>query len=669
MAFGRHVAVVMDLEADKAIAEAGKFAAGLKVADEEAKALGHQLDATEREMADLGITSTVTAHEVGKVGDEAAKATTKLEGLDKRLKAAKASAGALSLDFAKTGDISLKKDIRDAERVVRELEKTRRSVLAFAASDVVGSAGTLAAAGITKALDSGLSTAFGQLKGKLMPVLIGAVVAVSPAIGAVIGGAIVGVVGLGGIIGAVASAGKDPRVQAAFHGFASDVSSEFFKGSALVQPTVDALAILSQDFRSLDLDKMFAKAAPAVTILAHGLGDLVKNLMPGFNAVMDDSVPISKTLADGLSKVGTSISNMLITVLSSPGTLEGLADAFTFVAKSIELVGSTLHFLADLYHLVKPLASFLLEPIFKIVGWVGQQIDRGIQTMQAIGDRIANGPTTASIRPDVKRFDELGRVVGDQADIMRQAAAATKAYKDAIDALDQSISDLIDVSLSQWEADLAVKQGMMDLTATLKENGRHWNDNSAAAIANQQAIATQIDTVKRKLAADLAAAGTDQKLRQKAYDDYNHQIALIDALAKSAGATKKQLDDMADTYHINIEIGTQIGQLGDAERALDQAFQHPAHHAGGGSESGMRPYWAGEAGPELILPSGRGQRILTNQQSMAAVGWRGSVSGGGGDRTIRIIVQDTSGRTLRDQLIKDAKNRGKGDDLVSAAYP
>ena len=96
--------------------------------------------------------------------------------------------------------------------------------------------------------------------------------------------------------------------------------------------------------------------------------------------------------------------------------------------------------------------------------------------------------------------------------------------------------------------------------------------------------------------------------------------------------------------------------------SLSLAHQHTptkGHAAGGYAPPGWG-IW-GEQGPELVRTATATQTI-PHAQSMAYLA-------GGGNRTITVIVKDTSGRTLRQEAINDALGRGVSEATVRAAYP
>ena len=83
----------------------------------------------------------------------------------------------------------------------------------------------------------------------------------------------------------------------------------------------------------------------------------------------------------------------------------------------------------------------------------------------------------------------------------------------------------------------------------------------------------------------------------------------------------------------------------------------------------MRVWAEPETGGEAYIPLGA-QKRARSMAVLANVAQRfGMPMGGSSERVIRVIVQDTSGRTLKNELIRDGKNRGLSDTTLQAAYP
>lgn len=680
----REVDVKLNLEADKAVATAGEFAAAMKAADTETNALGRQADETAKDMDGLAVSAAVAKREVADVGSSATKSSAELKGLDDRIKTAKENVGKLALEFGKTGDLATKKDLDSAKKALSQLERTRRDILAFAASNVAGRAATLASAGIEEAATSGVKDAVQQLSklGEYAgPVLIGGLVALSPAIGAVLSGAVVGAAGLGGIAGGILSAIHDPNVQSAAAAFGAKISQDFFAGGAtFVQPIEDGLDILSSDFEDLHLDQAFARAAPSVTVLAHGIGDFAKNLMPGFNHVLGESGPIISAVADGLSETGGALSDLLDDLVESPGTIQGLVDAFHLLGGAIEFLGSTLHILGSLYSLLRPIVTTLTAPgvwLFK-KEWTG--VSTGLDALNdTIGaplsgnQHIVRGGADPANNPAVKAAaDEHQRLAKE----MDNAAVAADRERSAMAALGQAMDDANKSAHDLWETDLDVAQGFLDINEAIKNGQKGFDDSTQQGVTNQRMVDDEIHRLEAKRDAILASSDASTAEKNAAIADYDAQLDKLGKLAAQLGATKTQLQEINGykaTAYLTIvaKVSGQTAALHGDDAAQDLLFQHGGYkgHAAGGYDPGTAPFWAGEHGKELIYPGGPSY-IATHAQSMAMLRqWNGSTGSGSGGMQRFAIDLMLNGKQLQTIQIDYAQGRNVPKQKIAAAFP
>jgi hypothetical protein len=660
----RRISVSLDLDARKYMESAAAVELTTKAADKQMKSLGNQADETGRDMIEFGVTAKVAAHEVSGLGNEATKASLQLEGLDNRIRAAKLSAGQLAVEFAKTGDISVKKDLANAERMLRELEKTRRSVLAYAGTDVLARSTALTAAGVAdvagNAFIDGIKNA--AKSRPLITAVVGGVAVLAPAIGGIISGAVLGAVGAGGMIGGIASAIKDPRVKSAFQQFQGDLSLAFFRGDAFVKPIEDSLQILSQGFANLHLDKVFALAAPHLTTFTEGIVELVENAMPGFTAVMEQAGPAIEIAKDGLAEIGTAFSDFLIDIVSSPGTLKGLEDGFDLIAGSLEFLGSTLHWLGDFYSLLKDIgATKLIGALFKGAGFILEGFDKNIFTpldeavqflkkydpgtslnpADAIHHIDRGGGQLAMITPDVENATTraTGATNGLSAamnEAYHQAALERQGLKDLNTALDETRT----ASLDAWGSQIQVAQGFADLTQRVKDGERGWDLNTQKGRDNQSMIKDQISALEQQRQAAIANSDGTVKAIAAINAKYDTEIAKVQALAVQLGATKVQADNLAKTYTIKFNV-----ILGGSLSALDLLNPHSrtqtltVGHAAGTSYAPPGTYLAGEHGPELITAAYPTR--VWNHQDTVSERWRGSSGGGGG--AVQLVVSTAPG--------------------------
>lgn len=664
----RQISVHLDLDTRAYIKGAAEAEAVTRALDEQFHSLDHNSSMVTRDMS-------VTSSEMDKAkkqtvdfGDKVRALVGDVRGLDNQIKAAKVSVGQLSVQFAQSGSNVDRNNLNDAKRVLSTLEKARRDILAFASSDTAQRAAQLAAAGVTEQ--------FANDTAKLLPLamehpLVAGIAALAPVVGPAISGLLAGAITGAGIAGGIASAAKDPRVQAAASGFMHDISAEFFGGpssAAFVQPTINALHILETDFKSLDLGSAFARAAPAVTVLAEGIGDFAKNLMPGFNAVLDKSVPITASFARGLSNVGHSTSVFLEDIVKGPAAVEALGDGLTGLGKALEGVGGTLHVLGDVYDAVRKLGQGLDEvsggSLLKFLGeWgsIGPILDKAANQYDNFAAMI--DPTQNAILIQSHKVTQS----------FQETAQATISYRTALQDLNQTMSDSIDESLALWADSNRVKQAIADATDQVAKNKGQWDQNTQAARNNQDTIERGLADAKRVYDEEIKAAGNNQRAIAAATREYDAQVRKLLDLAKQAGATQKELDQLAGTYYIKVVVSAPskvVTAIYGGDRATDLAHQHtPGHAAGTPFAPPFQPYIAGENGPELIsMPYASSVTSATQTRS-----WMG---GGGGGGTvhhtldIKLTPLDiTAGRVIRNVLIADGTGRGVSGPTLQAAYP
>lgn len=514
----------------------------------------------------------------------------------------------LNDEFSRTGDVSLVRDIRRHKSALSQLTRLRKE-MEQSIVDAIPKSGH----GITIPVGLG-------------PVAIGSLVAIvaeaAPAIGALVSGAVVGAVGIGGVIGGIFAASKSPLLRQTASDVVHSIGAEFFRsGDALVGPLTRALHTLEADFKSLNLSKTFAMGAQAVELLAAGIGRLVKNLMPGFNAVMARSPEIMTLISDGLGRVGSALSDMLVILLNSKGTMEGLEAIFELTAETLRFLARLAAGLGDAFHGTNVFVAKL----------TGALEDLPLGPIQMLAHNVNNlAENFANVGDGAKR--SIGHVIGATTDAGRGTEYAAKTMEDyarAIDEANRKLDDFINKELSLDNANLAVEEGLLQLKQTLKENGRHWDTNSEKGLANRRAILSQVDALERHREAEIASGvSTD-----KANKEFNDQVKALYELARKAGASKDVLDRLAKTYHINVVTtytshGTPPSAATRSRGPLDEGSSS-RHRASGGPVAGPGAYLVGEGGrPEVLtLTSGMRGHVWP---SLNAYGAAMRSRGGGG---------------------------------------
>jgi len=514
-----------------------------------------------------------------------------------------ASIKSLSAEFAKSGDRSLLGDVRKQRGFLDQLEKIRKEIEGAGDGGFSVAIGSAAGAGIGNAATQGITRAFGSgsFRTKAIGSLVGLGVVASPLLGAVISGAVAGATLSAGIAGGIFAASKNEEVRTAARAFGTEISHEFFaSGDSFVKPTVGALAILQKDFKSLDLEKTFALAAPAVETLAHGVGDFARNLMPGLNSVMAKSPAISDAMAGGLAEIGTSLSDMLTTISQSPGTIEGLVVGFHALSVATEFTGDTLGVLGNAFHgfgTVSAGLTGIIEdlPLGGLADRAGN-VNDSLEKTLGISGRLSRGLLLTG--EEAKRAGEQG---------LDPFSAYLRAAAENTDALKVNLSELISETMGIDRATISYEDALDDLTQSFKDNGKSMDVTTEKGRANRTAFLNGVSAAADLRDAQIAAGGS----ADVANAAYQKQIKKLEAVATKAGVAKSTLDKLAGPYEVSItyrgrvtghhmSVGPNYGSGAAAE-----VNRLPRRAAGGPVMAGMS-YIVGEKRPEVFTPSTSG---------------------------------------------------------------
>jgi hypothetical protein len=566
---------------------------------------GHNrgLDETSRALREVKSESD----KVGRSFKETADATF---DMDKAVAEARVEIERLNAEFKKTGDRALLKEIRSQQRDLDSALKVIRG--ATRPGIDFGGAGI-------------------RPRNALIGIAAASVAALSPMIGAAIAGAVTGAVGLGGIVGGIAAASKDPRVRAAAKSFGEDISTQFFSsGDAFVQPVIDSLGILRREFRALDLESLFGPAAPFVTDLAEGVGGFLRELSQGFNTVLARSGEVIPVVADGLVRLGDGLGSMITEMASSKGTIEGIRFLFEAVAETAHVVGVSVKFLADRFHELGNFSGNLsgaLEDIAAAMPFIGDD-----NMFSRINDHIES--VTGSGGNLVRT---LTKVDGGVAIAKGQVANSLKTwedYKKVIDDANTALERSINLALQQDNANHGLQSAMLDLRESIKENGKDWRTNTEAGLENRRALLDAVAAAERKREADIAS-GVEA---DKANAAYQRTINKLKGIATDAGISATALDDLVGDYDINIHINTRgrVPRVRFTNLPEGEIFPSNRRRAAGGPV-GPGAWLVGERGPEVLqLGSSASGHMYPTLGS-----YRSRFAGGGSARPVHITVNGT----------------------------
>jgi hypothetical protein len=622
----RRVSVELDLLIGRFVRDAGQIASVLRATSAQMEALGDETDEVARDMDQLAAATMVAKRQVDDLGDEAAGAARDMNPL-----AASTILAARAVDDLGDEAVISAAQLALLEAQVNDLDASMRGLgtarVASAGGGDGGGAGvalgSAAGSAVGIQLGDGIVKSFGRMsfRSKAIAALVGVAVAASPAIGAIIGGAVVGLTVTGGIAGGIAAASKDPRVKAAAQDFATSISSSFFaSGDSFIGPLQRSLRQLEGDFDALDLEGLFTKAAPGLEILSDGVGRFARNLMPGLNDVMDQSVGISQEMADGLAYVGTGLSDMLSEIIASEGTLEGLRTLMFLIGDTARWLGKTINFLGDSFHNIGVAGgkvSGAMEDLMLLAGpagfvaakwWAGMndQMERTTGTGEVLARQIPR--YTKAISEAEEPTNLFAKAMGELTHDTQDAETELEKFRSEILLVESVLTDVMDRHFGLEEAQDAVAKSTRELKEQIKEQREEGVKGAGsltgmteAAIANREKV-RDLSREYAELIFQESVAGRSTKGLQKRFEDTLVAMGFSRTEARKYArelANVKSAMDAIKSKEITLRIRVQSNKSFGA--GLLEGFQH------GGVVSG--PIGV----PKLAVVHG-GERVLTPQQ-------------------------------------------------------
>lgn len=664
------------------------------------------------------------ADEADRMGTSADHAGAHLRGLDrdaanlnKTIAESRDRVRELHQQIARTGgtDRSLFGDLRREESNLRKLERTALAIAAIHHPGGGGKGGLTVLEGLLPGgAGSGgggwggtgidFSRGLGESRGMLIMGLIGLAIAASPAIGAAVAGAVTGVVGGGGIVGGVVAAATDPRVQDAWSRFTESFSADDFGKQAFVKPTIAALDELKSAFRDMNLGDAMEQMAPFVTVLAKGIGDLGRNLMPGLNDALSKSGPFLEVMAQGLAETGEALGQMLSDMASSHGAIEGLSTLFDLLTGTIRFLGAATETLADIWDELTNIGEYTGDKVEKVaramqhVGDVMKPLGVGFQVFsfvwKTLGDRAEDVTDHFAKWNDVAdqsidKAEEAKRRYSDLRFASDSLAMSIAGQRDQLNALNAAYENFYNIQMGVDEANQNVNRAWLHLRESLKENGKHWETNTRQGLDNRDAVLGVVSALNQQRDKALAAAGDNVAAQQAVNRTYEQGIADLEKLAKKSGLVGAALQDLVKEYELKFTLKVSIDAASAALLALATKTASAAlglnmgFGAGGTGKSTAKPWqqtgnawspWPGNYPPGFAsggwapanMPvvigehSPMGPMLTSFRRPTYIMPGGGGSSGGGG--TARVVIDITGGGDhLADWFRDRVRVEGGGD--------
>lgn len=585
------------------VAEAAEAAA--KATDN----LGEQADQSTEEVERFGKSNRTAAEHADQLKHEIENVEHELHQL--AVAFAEAETAADRADYSKA--------IRRTQSDLRKLNKSKGLI-----EDLVPSPGEVAQEfeSLAPVVEQESAKLFAGLGDAAVPALIGVGVAASPFIGATIAGAIIGAVGLGGVVGGFALAAKDPRVKAAATKMKTDVGAEL-KDAAVpfVDTSIKGIGEVGNAIKGINFNQIFRDSAKSAQPVIDGVTTAVEALGHAFTDVIHNAGPVVKEIGDEIGAIGTTLG----------AGLESLTDNSKQGA--------------DALHQLFMVINGTISSVFMLVN--------GLTEVYGVLDKISGGGPTkvldelAAANADVKdKAVGVAKAMIDAADGTHHYASAAEAATAAAKGEKNALDDVATAIKAQTDPVFAVVNAQKDLTtATDAYNTavkKHGRNSTEAKVADQQLANAALDLEGNvgKLGSSFNGKLTPQMIATfKAAGLTDRQIR---GLAAQFAAAKKKGDAFAKDYEATVTVKQNFINTGKPVSSIQATggFSFVGRAAGGPVRKGQ-PYIVGEHRPELFVPDGNG--TIVPSLNGVSRGGGGSSPAGAGAATAVIVVDPSRG--------------------------
>lgn len=566
--------------------------------------------------------------EVDDSGKHLQKFTTFSAFVDDQAAKTRVELAKLKDEFQRTGNLDVASKIAGTEKNLKSLEQLSKR---FATSVETGIT-TGGKSGLTKLVDglkSESSVFKKEFEGGLLkslfttPTGVAGVVGGATLLGNAIGGAVLTGIGLAGIGGGIAIALHDPAVQPALNKLKSDVGSGL-KDAAhpFVSELRQGLDILDRGFlKSLPgIQDTFSALAPEVTTLAHGFSGFLGPVVTGLEHAAVAAKPLIDEFSNNfLPALGNNLGSLFETMAAHSKEAEGGLRALE------DTINDTVIVTRDLIPVLAKLGDVLK---YGTAGGLEDFEIKLIAGQKALDAYHYSGPKAVQVTDDL------------WAAFQKATSPAEKLAED-LQLLNIGVSTYISNGLSVQTANDNFQRGLNDLHTQLDASSRSLVGNSDAAITNRAAIVNLISEAEAAREAQIKMAGgsdASKEAIEKANAQYEIAIGKIEAVGTKAGLSKKQLDDLAGQYDINVVLAVDaisnspLAQLTHAHDPGRYGSAGPPKRAGGGPVSAGMPYIVGDGGvPELFVPSVSGRILPRVPRASGGAGVAVTVNAGTGD--------------------------------------
>jgi uncharacterized protein YukE len=585
----------------------------------------------------LGDQAGQSKEEVERFGKSNRTAAEHAERLQREIESCEKELHQLAVAFAEADAVAdrtdLSKSIRRTQSDLRKLNKNKGLIddLVPSEADIEQEFESLA-----PVVEKESTKLFAGVSDVAVPALAGLAVAAAPQIGATISGAIIGAVGLGGVVGGFAIAAKDPRVKQAASSMKTAIGDELKDAATpFVNTSIKGISQVGGAVKRINFGQIFQDSAKNAIPLIDGATDAVEKLGGAIENVIHNSGPVVTEIGHELSAFSGVLADGLNSLADNGEQgAEALHQLFLVVNGTVSAVFSLVNGLTEVYgaldkisgggptHLLDVWAASTANVADKSRDLAQALVDEGVPAMNDFGDAVLTDGASLN-----ELADAADRAAQAQLGLFGDATAVAKAEDAATEAAKKN-GRTLDEHTKKGQAN---RDALTTLGGALIRNAEDYRDLNGVGPKTDAVMASN-----RK--AFLRAAEGMTTSHQAAVDLTN---AIFGIPAKKSPVVhasvtgKEKLDELGHRIQgINSKSVTVSVSVTGEERLDTLGHRIGGYRAGGGPVKKGKAYVVGEKRAELFVPDRDGTIIPSIDQLGAGGG-----SGGGspaGTRTVAV---------------------------------
>jgi hypothetical protein len=364
------------------------------------------------------------------------------------------------------------------------------------------------------------------------PLMISAIGAGAPALAGILSAAVVGGIGVGGVVGGVALAARDPRVQAAGAQLGRNLLTNLeARAAVFVDPVLKSIAIIDDKLAESqgDIQRIFTASARFVEPLSDALGDFGQSVLRGVAVVSERAGPVMEALGDGVRETGEAIEGFLDDVSrNGEQTARVLDSVFTTLNGTLSVTGEAVAAINQTFAFLDGIMPLSLFETFN----------------RLLGDTEDGARRTGS-----GTFELAGA--------MGAAEQETRSYADQLAAAEQEARDLLDANQSLYSSTTSVAEAFAKAKDTIAENGRTLSLNSEKGRENRDALSQVAGQLTRNYEAYVAVNGAGAGAAAVAAENRRQFIALATSAGASGTAANRLADELLGIPSVNPKVTVQ----------------------------------------------------------------------------------------------------------------